>query len=68
MYFVFVVDDEGVYTNEVASLGLEGKPAFGEGTSAVIELLEKESALMLEQEYIHKYPYDWRTKKPVMLR
>jgi isoleucyl-tRNA synthetase len=52
----------------VASLGLEGKSAFEDGNLAVIELLKKESALLLEKEYIHKYPYDWRTKKPVMLR
>ncbi|KAI8343278.1 tRNA synthetases class I-domain-containing protein [Chlamydoabsidia padenii] len=62
------INDEGIYTDEVASLGLDGKSAFEDGTSAVIELLKKESALMLEKEYIHKYPYDWRTKKPVMLR
>ncbi|CAO3585901.1 unnamed protein product [Absidia cylindrospora] len=62
------VGDDGRYTNEVASLGLEGKSAFEDGTAAVIELLRNESSIMLEQDYIHKYPYDWRTKQPVMLR
>ncbi|KAI9306408.1 tRNA synthetases class I-domain-containing protein [Cunninghamella echinulata] len=62
------ITDDGFYNNEVAKLGLEGKSVFEEGTKAVIELLNKESAVILEKEYIHKYPYDWRTKKPVMLR
>ncbi|KAI8092665.1 tRNA synthetases class I-domain-containing protein [Halteromyces radiatus] len=62
------IGDDGKFTKEVASLGLEGKMAFNEGTATVIDLLAKESALMLEKDYIHKYPYDWRTKQPVMLR
>ncbi|KAF7724289.1 hypothetical protein EC973_001190 [Apophysomyces ossiformis] len=61
------LDDEGRYTSEVG-LGLEGKEAFTEGTIAVIELLKDKSALVKEKKYVHKYPYDWRTKKPVMLR
>ncbi|CAO3617646.1 unnamed protein product [Cunninghamella blakesleeana] len=62
------ITDDGIYNHEVRSLGLEGKSVFEEGTKSVIELLNKESAIILEKEYIHKYPYDWRTKKPVMLR
>ncbi|KAG0177399.1 hypothetical protein DFQ28_005830 [Apophysomyces sp. BC1034] len=61
------LDDEGKFTSE-AGLGLEGKSAFTEGTKAVIDLLKEKSALVKECEYVHKYPYDWRTKQPVMLR
>ncbi|KAI8087562.1 tRNA synthetases class I-domain-containing protein [Thamnidium elegans] len=59
------VDDEGKFTKE-AGEGLEGKEAFTEGTEAVIQMLG--SSIILQQAYSHKYPYDWRTKKPVMLR
>ncbi|KAI8366718.1 tRNA synthetases class I-domain-containing protein [Radiomyces spectabilis] len=61
------VDDEGRFTKEVG-LGLEGKFAFTEGNSAIIEALKDAGSLVMERTYIHKYPYDWRTKQPVMLR
>ncbi|CEP09256.1 hypothetical protein [Parasitella parasitica] len=61
------VDDNGCFTKEAGS-DLEGKMAFTDGNATVIQLLEKESALVITQDYKHKYPYDWRTKQPVMLR
>lgn len=33
---------------------------------AVIELLG--NRVLRKEEYIHSYPYDWRTKKPVIIR
>ena len=33
---------------------------------AVIELLG--SRVLRKEEFIHSYPYDWRTKKPVIIR
>lgn len=62
-----IVDDEGFYTNEAGSQ-FAGKEAFGDGASAVIQALEEGSFLVKQCDYVHKYPYDWRTKKPVMLR
>jgi isoleucyl-tRNA synthetase len=32
----------------------------------VIEKLVENGALLRQEKYIHKYPYDWRTKKPVI--
>ncbi|KAL0086544.1 isoleucine--tRNA ligase [Phycomyces blakesleeanus] len=61
------LDDEGRYTKE-AGLGLEGKEAFTDGNSMVIDALTKAGALVRQRAYTHKYPYDWRTKKPIMLR
>ncbi|KAI9492549.1 isoleucyl-tRNA synthetase [Zychaea mexicana] len=61
------VDDEGRFTHE-AGPELEGMVAFDEGTDAIIKALTDASVLVHECEYVHKYPYDWRTKKPVMLR
>lgn len=45
-----------------------GKNVLGEGNTAVIEALTTSGALLKEEEYAHKYPYDWRTKKPTIFR
>lgn len=39
-----------------------------EGNKAVIEALQQAGALMKQERYQHKYPYDWRTKKPTIFR
>ncbi|KAG1377113.1 hypothetical protein G6F61_007015 [Rhizopus arrhizus] len=59
------VDEEGKFTSE-AGPQFEGKFAFREGNETVIELLD--ASIVKKSDYIHKYPYDWRTKQPVMLR
>ena len=48
--------------------GSAGLAVLDEGTSAVIGALQKEGALLLEERYAHKYPYDWRTKLPTIFR
>ena len=35
---------------------------------AVINALSEAGALLKEEAYSHKYPYDWRTKKPTIFR
>lgn len=39
-----------------------------EGNAAVIEALSEAKVLLKEEQYAHKYPYDWRTKKPTIFR
>ena len=39
-----------------------------EGTTAVIAALGRVGALLKEERYAHKYPYDWRTKQPTIFR
>jgi isoleucyl-tRNA synthetase len=34
----------------------------------VIEHLETQKQLISVQDMVHRYPYDWRTKKPILLR
>ena len=41
---------------------------LGEGNTAVIEKLQASGTLIKEEAYEHKYPYDWRTKKPTIFR
>ncbi|KAF9427827.1 hypothetical protein BGZ94_004081 [Podila epigama] len=61
------VDNVGKYTAE-AGKELEGLAVQTEGTSKVLEMLQEKGSLIQEQPYVHKYPYDWRTKKPIILR
>jgi len=61
------VNNLGKFTAE-AGEGLEGLPVQTEGTARILEILQSKGSLIQEQSYVHKYPYDWRTKKPVILR
>ena len=40
----------------------------GQGNDAIIEALTEAGALLKREQYPHKYPYDWRTKKPTIFR
>lgn len=63
------VDEKGKFTNE-AGESLVGKYVLEEGNRAVIEQLKEKGFLVGDKvhKYTHKYPYDWRTKKPVIIR
>ncbi|MCS6958701.1 MAG: isoleucine--tRNA ligase [Pseudanabaenaceae cyanobacterium SKYGB_i_bin29] len=60
------VDDYGVFTAEAGQFA--GLAVLGDGNRAVIAALQEKGVLLKEEPYVHKYPYDWRTKKPVILR
>ncbi|WKX88430.1 hypothetical protein Q1695_008231 [Nippostrongylus brasiliensis] len=47
-------------------LDLEGKDVLGEGQREALRLLRKD--VIHQEKYKHSYPYDWRTKKPVIIR
>lgn len=38
------------------------------GNDEVLKFLGQNEVLMLNEKYAHKYPYDWRTKKPTIFR
>ena len=57
----------GRFTEE-AGEEFVGKDVLGDGNEAVIQALIREKALLAEEAYNHKYPYDWRTKKPTIFR
>jgi isoleucyl-tRNA synthetase len=61
------VDDAGCFTSE-AGEDLKGMPVLAEGNTAVIAKLKAVGALLKEEAYVHKYPYDWRTKQPTIFR
>ena len=61
------VDDAGRFTEEAGEI-LSGLEVLGDGNAAVIRMLSDGGYLLMEEPYQHKYPYDWRTKKPTIFR
>ncbi|ORY78933.1 tRNA synthetases class I-domain-containing protein [Protomyces lactucae-debilis] len=62
------VDDAGCYTAQVGIASLVGLPVQTAGSRAVLALLKEAGALLQVSKYKHKYPYDWRSKTPIILR
>lgn len=60
------VDGNGNFTEEAGQFA--GLNVLDEGNEAVIAALKAAGALLKEEPYVHKYPYDWRTKKPTIFR
>jgi isoleucyl-tRNA synthetase len=61
------VDNVGKFTIE-AGEQFVGKSVLSDGNIAVIDALTEANALLRVEDYNHKYPYDWRTKKPTIFR
>uniref|UniRef100_A0A0G4HKH4 isoleucine--tRNA ligase n=1 Tax=Chromera velia CCMP2878 TaxID=1169474 RepID=A0A0G4HKH4_9ALVE len=61
------VDDAGRFTEEVGER-FAGKSVLSDGNEECVQALTEAGALLLEEAYSHKYPYDWRTKKPTIFR
>jgi isoleucyl-tRNA synthetase len=61
------VDDVGKFTIE-AGTQFVGLNVLNEGNTAVVAALNNSGALIKVEDYNHKYPYDWRTKKPTIVR
>lgn len=62
-----LVNAEGKYTRE-AGEQLEGCFVLDEGNKVILENLKETGALLHEAMYTHRYPYDWRSKMPVIIR
>ncbi|KAL6971279.1 Isoleucine--tRNA ligase, chloroplastic/mitochondrial [Sarracenia purpurea var. burkii] len=60
------VDDLGKFTEEAGRFS--GLDVLGDGNDAVIECLDEYMSIIMVEPYKHKYPYDWRTKKPTIFR
>ena len=65
------VTDEGLFDScaspDQPAL-LEGQDVFTKGTETVLELLKDTTMLICVKKYTHKYPIDWRTKEPIIIR
>lgn len=65
------VDGEGRFTDAAMPSNpsmLSGQHVLDEGNKTVINLLKQEGRLLHKHRYKHKYPYDWRSKLPVIIR
>ncbi|KAH9892103.1 isoleucyl-tRNA synthetase [Xylariomycetidae sp. FL2044] len=66
------IDDYGNFTKDAFPDSpeiLQSAPPVTEGGSqAVIDLLQTHGDVLLVESYTHKYPYDWRTKQPIVIR
>ncbi|KAM3265759.1 isoleucine-tRNA ligase, chloroplastic/mitochondrial [Capsicum annuum] len=60
------VDDDGKFTEEAGQF--RGLDVLGNGNVAVIDYLDEHLSMVMVEPYKHKYPYDWRTKKPTIFR
>ncbi|XP_068624965.1 isoleucine--tRNA ligase, mitochondrial [Battus philenor] len=58
------VDESGQYKN--LGTKFDGLFVLGDGQNAVIEHLG--DSIIHQGTYVHSYPLDWRTKKPVIIR
>lgn len=69
------VDDGGCFTEELlqwsgdeAVVPMIGRYAMGPGSKQIIEYAKAKGVLLAQETYEHRYPIDWRTKKPIMIR
>ncbi len=60
------VDEAGTLTAEAGPFA--GLNVLKDANPAIITALRDAGALLAEQRYEHRYPYDWRTKKPTIFR
>lgn len=68
------VDGEGKFSGAVADvLGpeaakeVEGKEVLSDGSKAVVDILRRLNRLIKVKRIKHRYPYDWKTDKPVIV-
>ena len=61
-----IVDEKGNLNNYAEKFC--GLNVLKDANDLIIEDLEKNNLLLLKEEYKHRYPYDWRTKKPTIFR
>ncbi len=61
-----IVDEKGNLNEEAGEfIGLN---VLKDANDSIIRNLEKNNLLLLQEQYKHRYPYDWRTKKPTIFR
>ena len=60
------VDEAGTLTAEAGPFA--GTNVLKDANPAVISALEATGLLLKQERYEHRYPYDWRTKKPTIFR
>ena len=65
------VDDFGCFTEDALPTAPEvlvGQAVLREGNNSMLDYLRKRNAILASHQYRHSYPYDWRSKQPVIIR
>jgi isoleucyl-tRNA synthetase len=64
------VDQQGRYTDELPQgfQELQGMKVLQEGTKRILGIMNDAGMILATEDYSHSYPYDWRSKKPVIIR
>lgn len=65
------VNDQGRFTDKALPpdpTRLTGKSVLSEGNIAVLDYVQERGHLLHKHRYTHKYPYDWRSKQPIIVR
>ncbi|KAL9597024.1 MAG: hypothetical protein Q9219_005399 [cf. Caloplaca sp. 3 TL-2023] len=69
------VDDNGCYNERLSGLwtdflpgSFRGLAVLEEGNEKVLRAFMRTEYLVEEHKYIHRYPYDWRTNAPLIVR
>ena len=60
------VNEKGIFTSDAEQF--EGLNVLKDANPAIIECLKQADALLKQEPYSHRYPYDWRTNKPTIFR
>ena len=68
------VGEGGLFTNEVAHVigkeageALVGQPVLDSGSKSIVSLLKNMGCLLGVERFKHRYPYDWKTDRPVIV-
>ena len=68
------VGEGGLFTNEVAHVvgkeagkTLVGQSVLDSGSKSIVGLLKNMGRLLRVERFKHRYPYDWKTDKPVIV-
>ena len=66
------IDDDGKFTSDAypdsPDVLLYAPSVIEGGSKNVLAILESHGDVLRTKDYVHKYPYDWRTKRPVVVR
>lgn len=62
------IDENGQFTEDVNEPRLVGKAVLEEGNELMVDVLKERGVLIKSLPFKHRYPYDWKTKKPVLIR
>ncbi|XP_054711457.1 isoleucine--tRNA ligase, mitochondrial-like [Uloborus diversus] len=62
---ICLVDENGCFTCDAGEI-LKGKFVLESGSQTIIESLKQD--IILKEDFTHSYPYDWRSKTPVIIR